>query len=82
MIRFVEDAYLFSENLLSFIETATTKHNEVVVKASFFQDKAIAVILDNKNEVDCIILTLYNRLMQIRKEKGLTAYHHVDLVLF
>ena len=64
------------------METTTTKDNEVVVKANSFQNKAIAIILENKNEVDCIILTLYNRIMQICKEKGLTVYHQVDLALF
>ena len=62
--------------------TIITKANKVVVKVSSFQDKAIVLILKNKNEVDDIILTLYNRIMQIHKEKDLTTYHPVNQTLF
>ena len=78
LILFVEDSYLLSENILAFTKTRSTKDYEVVVKTRLFQDREVVVTPKKKNEVNGIISTLYNKIIQICKDKSLSAYHLVD----
>lgn len=79
---FVENIYLLPENVSTFKGTIISKNDEILIKTSYFQDKTVPIILENKAEVDSILATLYNVNMQICKKKGLDIYQKVDPSLF
>ena len=80
LILFIEDSYLLSENILVFTKTRNTKDHIFVVKTRLFLDREVVVIPKKKNDVDGIISILYNKIIQICKNKSLSAYHPVDLL--
>lgn len=77
-VLFVEDIHLLPINLSTFTEIIISKNDKILVKTSFFQDRLVPVIRENKAEVDGILATLYDANMQICKEKGLNTYQKVD----
>lgn len=59
-VLFIEDIYLLPENVSTFIETTTSKDEEILVKTSLFRDRTVPVTRKNKAEVDGILATLYD----------------------
>lgn len=80
-LLFVEECHLLPDNISILTERTVTKDNLEIFKTSPFQDRTMPVGHENRVEINALISTLYTNNMQIRKEKGLNAYHQIDPAL-
>ncbi len=81
LLLFIKDCYLLLDNVNSLTERTVTNENLKIIKISPFWDRTMPISRTNRKEISTMISSLYTGNMQIRKKKGLNAYHQVDPAL-
>lgn len=76
-ILFVEAKHLFPKGVATLSETVV-ENGETKTTVSKFRERTMPVLQANESAIEKAISNLYAGNMQIRKEKGLSAYHKVD----